>query len=183
MNKVSIGPQGDLSDLEPCYDGLLQYHCSNNAGAPSWLQMKAQCWQESRFNPLAVSPTGPIGLFQFTKVTWVEWSMPMDDRRDVFKAAGAAVRYMTKLTGWARQLGVVGEQVPRFALGAYNQGQGNLRKAMEMCAVQGADPLQWGNIPHCLMPLIGPMRTEEVVTYVNAVLDRMALYIAQGAKP
>lgn len=180
MKILPIGPQDALDALEPCFDGLIQHHVNNTPGAFPWLLMKAQCWQESRFNPLAVSPTGPVGLYQFTRPTWIEWSMPGDDRRDVFRATGAAVRYMARLGAWVRTNSVTGEQVPRFALACYNQGQGNVRKAMEMCAVQGADPLQWGNIPHCLLPIIGPNRTEEVVGYVNAITERWAKYQAEG---
>lgn len=179
MNKVAIGPQTDLSDLENCFDALIRHHVLSTPGAAPWLLMKAQAWQESRFNPLAQSPTGPLGLFQFAKLTWSDWSMPLDDRRDVFLATGAAVRYMASLWKWAATNSVTGDQLPRFALAAYNQGMGNLRKAMEMCAIQGADPLQWGNIPHCLLPIIGPARTEEVVLYVSAIMERWAKYQAE----
>lgn len=183
MNKVSVGPQSDLSDLESCFDGVLKFHCYTTPGAPDWRQMKAQCWQESRFNPVAVSTTGPVGLFQFSAVTWAEWSMPGDDRRDAYLNAGAATRYMAKLTAWARQHGVAGDQVPRFALGAFNAGMGNLRQAMEAASKAGADPLQWGNIPHSILAIVGPAKTEEIVNYVNRILERLAFYISQGTKP
>ena len=58
MKIIRIGPQDALPDLAPCFDGLLEFHCGNTPGGVPWRLMKAQCRQESAFNPLAVSPTG-----------------------------------------------------------------------------------------------------------------------------
>lgn len=169
MRVVRIDPQDALPDLAPCYDSILQFWCANTPGAPPWKLMKAQARQESAFNPLAKSPTGPVGLFQFTRLTWEQYS-PGDDRRDIFKASGAAVRMMRDLYSWAQTHGVSGEQIPRFALGAYNQGQGNVTKSMQWAATQGADPANWTNIPPGLASIIGPGRTAEVVNYVNQIM-------------
>ena len=170
MKIVRIGPQDALPDLAPCFDGILQFWCANIPGAPPWKLMKAQARQESAFNPVAVSPTGPLGLFQFTKLTWAQYSQPGDDRRDVYRATGAAAKMMRDLYAWAQKHGAAGDQVPRFALGAYNQGMGNIGKAMQWAATQGASPTEWGNIPQALSPIIGPSRTAEVVNYVNQIM-------------
>jgi membrane-bound lytic murein transglycosylase F len=182
MKLLKIGPQDALDDLEPCFDGLIQFHCANTPGAPPWRLMKAQCWQESRFNPLAVSPTGPVGLFQFTKATWGDWSKPGEDRRDVFVATGAAVRYMVNLTDWAKRHSIAGEEVIRFALGAYNQGQGNVGKAMALAANQGADPAIWANVATMMVQVVGDKRAAEVINYVIAILVRWEKYEAEGVK-
>ena len=180
MKPIHIGPQDALPDLQPCYDGLLQWHCANVNAAPPWMLMKAQMGQESRFNPLAVSPTGPVGLFQFTAATWGDYSQPGDDRRDIFKMTGAAVRYMRALVLWAVNHNVSGDDVYRFALGAYNAGQGNLLKAMKAAEKSGADPWLWGNIPSALLGIVKPAKIEEVTSYVNRNMEQWKAYEASA---
>jgi peptidoglycan lytic transglycosylase F len=179
MRVVRIGAQDALPDLEVCWDGLIIFHSNNTPGAAPWRLIKAQIRQESAFNPLAQSPTGPIGLGQFTANTWMA-RRPGKDRRDVFEMAGAMVEEMSSLLKWATNHGVVGEAQYRYALGAYNQGQGNLGKAMILAANEGADPTEWGNIPHVLNDIIGPARTAECVQYVNNIMQFWAAYENPG---
>ena len=35
-----------------------------------WYLLAAQCWHESSFNPMAVSPVGAMGMAQFMPATW-----------------------------------------------------------------------------------------------------------------
>jgi membrane-bound lytic murein transglycosylase MltF len=180
MKDVRIDGQTGLPDLESCYDGLLQYHCQSVNAAPPWKLMKAQMKQESRFNPLAVSATGPVGLFQFTASTWKDYSQPMDDRRDIFKSTGAAVRYMRSLMAWAVNHNVNGEDVYRFALGAYNAGQGNLLKAMRAADAAGADPWLWANVLSSLAGILTPGKLSEVTDYVDRVMAQWKEYEGAG---
>lgn len=48
---------------------------------------------ESSGNPMAVSPTGPVGPFQFTKATAKQYGLPLDQRTDEYASARAAADY------------------------------------------------------------------------------------------
>ncbi len=82
---------------------------------------------ESGFNPNAVSPVGAVGMWQFMPFTGRKYGLSqdswVDERRDPFKATGAAADYLTKLHGdfndWL------------FAISAYNAGEGKIGKAIE----------------------------------------------------
>lgn len=71
-------------------------------------------YQESRFDPDAVSPAGAVGLMQFMPATALEFAI---DPRDPVASIHAAGRYLSKLY---QRFGNWSE-----ALAAYNWGQGN----------------------------------------------------------
>lgn len=74
-------------------------------------------YQESRYNPEAVSKVGAIGLMQFMPATAVEYGI---DPRDPFQSIDAAGRYLQKM------FNMFGDW--KLALAAYNAGPGNVRK-------------------------------------------------------
>ena len=60
--------------------------------------LAAQLYQESGFDPTAVSPAGAIGIAQFMPGTWPNWASTQDGdgRKDIFNPADAipaAARY------------------------------------------------------------------------------------------
>lgn len=181
MRPITVDAQSYLIDgnsklvLEPCFDGLFQFHCANTPGAPPWLFLKAVAKQESMFSPWAVSGTGPVGLGQFALATW-QARRPGKDRLDVFEMTGAMAEEYASHFHWARQHGVSESQIPRFALGCYNAGIGNITRAMLAVSAENMDPLEWGNIPHTLVQIVGPMKVEEVVNYVNNIMEFWARY-------
>ena len=89
-----------------------------------WIDRAAQAQAESAFNPRAVSPVGARGIAQFMPATWNEWA-PGADPFDAFAGIQAQHRYMLWLE--ARCSGRLDP-----ALGAYNAGLGNVRKAQRL---------------------------------------------------
>jgi cell wall-associated NlpC family hydrolase len=86
--------------------------------------LAAQLYQESAFDPNAISPAGARGIAQFMPGTWPNWTSPQDGdgRQDVFSPADAipaAARYDCAL---ARQVSkVAGDPIDNM-LAAYNAG-------------------------------------------------------------
>lgn len=77
-------------------------------------------FNESRFKTEAKSPTGPLGLGQFTEATGKAYGlMSPEDRMDPQKAIPAVMRHLKDLKG------AYGGDLLKTAL-AYNQGQGRL---------------------------------------------------------
>jgi cell wall-associated NlpC family hydrolase len=86
--------------------------------------LAAQLYQESAFDPKAVSPAGAQGIAQFMPATWPNWSSPQDGdgKQDVFNPADAipaAARYDCAL---ARQVSKTAGNVTDNMLAAYNAG-------------------------------------------------------------
>lgn len=91
------------------------------------LELKYLAVVESALNPLAVSPSGAKGLWQFMYGTGTEYNLQIDsyvdERFDLLKSTKAACVYLKKL-------------YDRFgdwdlALAAYNSGPGNVQKAIK----------------------------------------------------
>jgi cell wall-associated NlpC family hydrolase len=86
--------------------------------------LAAQLYQESAFDPKAVSPAGAEGIAQFMPGTWPNWSSPQDGdgKQDIWNPADAipaAARYDCAL---AQQVSkIAGDQVNNM-LAAYNAG-------------------------------------------------------------
>lgn len=82
----------------------------------------AQLWQESKFNPRAVSPVGAAGIAQFMPATAAAYGLTAAERFDPAKAIDAQAHLMHDLL---RQFA----SVP-LALAAYNAGPGNVSRCM-----------------------------------------------------
>ncbi len=82
---------------------------------------------ESALNPLAVSPAGATGIWQFMyntgKIYGLTTNTFVDDRRDPYKATDAAARHLRDLYNIFNDWGL--------AISAYNCGAGNVRKAIQ----------------------------------------------------
>lgn len=74
-------------------------------------------YQESRYDPEAVSPSGAIGLMQFMPATAAQFGI---DPRNPFQSIDAAGKYLRQLYGMFNSWSV--------AIAAYNWGPGNMRK-------------------------------------------------------
>lgn len=106
------------------YFPIFEYYL-NEYGLPN--DLKYVSVVESALDPVAVSRSGAVGLWQFMKGTGKEYGLKIDkyidERKDPEKATEAAVQYMAylykKFGDWA------------LALAAYNCGPGRLSKAIK----------------------------------------------------
>ncbi|WP_244884228.1 lytic transglycosylase domain-containing protein [Carbonactinospora thermoautotrophica] len=90
--------------------------------------LAAQGYQESRFNPRAVSPKGAAGIAQFMPTTWARWGRDDDGNGvsspfDVGDAIMAQGRLMCALLDKAAASGYPGDPIA-LALAGYNAGWG-----------------------------------------------------------
>jgi membrane-bound lytic murein transglycosylase F len=151
-----------------------------------WRLILAQMYQESRFDPDAVSWVGARGLMQVMPRTGRELGLsPLDDPE---VSIHAGVRYMDWL----------GERFPDrlpvdermwFSLAAYNAGIGHVRDARALAARQGRDPDQWfGHVEEAMLLLSQPryhqqarhgfVRGREPYNYVRHIRDRYRAYVS-----
>ena len=140
-----------------------------------WKLLAAIGYQESHWDPEAVSPTGVKGLMMLTQVT--ADSMGVDNREDPKQSIPAGARYFKRLHKRLKSI----QEPDRtwFALAAYNVGYGHLLDARRIVRRQGGNPDRWVDIKEAL-PLLaqrkwfsqvphGYARGWEPVQYVSNV--------------
>lgn len=128
-----------------------------------WRWFKAQCYQESRLKPLAVSPAGAAGLCQLMKGAAQDAGISASDRFDPEKniKAGAFILRRNIRTWWPRDT-----TFQRLQLGwaGYNAGAGWIVKAQKLC---GGAAL-WEFIAPCLHQVTGH-HAKETLHYVDVI--------------
>jgi membrane-bound lytic murein transglycosylase F len=160
------------------YDDLLHKYAQHYG--LDWRLMAAQAYQESRFNPAAVSWVGAQGLFQVMPATGRE--LGFTELHDPEIGIHAGVKYMAQLIGQFEDTLPYKERV-RFALASYNAGRGHVLDARRLAKRQGWDPNKWfGNVEKAMLLLQqrkyakharhGYCRGEEPVTYVSNIQSK-----------
>lgn len=131
-----------------------------------WRYLKAQAWQESRFDPFAVSPVGARGVMQFMPNTAEDMQRKykhLDNfwLPDVSINAGAL--YMRQLNDyWLSERPQ--EDRYKLALASYNAGAGNITKAQKVCGMS----VLFDEIIKCL-PSVTGHHSKETMDYVEKI--------------
>jgi membrane-bound lytic murein transglycosylase F len=141
-----------------------------------WRLLAAMGYQESHWNPNAVSPTGVRGLMMLTRVTARD--LGVSQRTDPVQSIEGAGRYLRTL------IDRVPERIPYpdrlwFAVAAYNVGYGHLEDARIITEKRGGNPDRWMDVKNSL-PLLskqawyrktryGYARGHEPVKYVENI--------------
>ncbi|MTI32512.1 transglycosylase SLT domain-containing protein [Xanthovirga aplysinae] len=154
-----------------------------------WRLLAAQAFQESRFNPKAISPAGAKGLMQLMDPT-----AKLFGGKEVFSPEEniqTAIKYLQWLEKlWSKKI-VKPEERIKFVLASYNAGQGHVIDAMHLAEKFGKNPYTWeDNVAHFLLKKSDPnyyndpiaksgyCRGKEPVQYVEDILNRFEHYNA-----
>jgi len=119
-----------------------------------WRLLAAMGYQESKWDPYAVSFTGVRGLMQLTEDTAA--MMRAGDRLDPRASIFGGARYLSRL------MGMVPPRIPEpdrtwFAVAAYNVGFGHVEDARVLAQQQGRNPDRWEDVREFL-PLLAQER-------------------------
>lgn len=171
---------GTFTFLEHIRTRLPQYEEAFRKAAKiadmDWLLLAAMGYQESHWDPEAVSPTGVRGLMMLTNRT--ARSLGVEDRSDPFESIAGGARYIRKLH----------DKLPRsieepdrmwMALASYNIGLGHLKDARNITQKRKGDVDKWVEVKNNL-PLLrkrqwyrltkyGYARGNEAVRYVENI--------------
>jgi membrane-bound lytic murein transglycosylase F len=159
------------------YDPIVQ-HYANRYGF-DWRLIAAQMYQESQFNPGAVSPSGARGLMQLMPST--AQSLGFADVWRPDSAIHAGVKYLYELRNEFDAEVPAGERT-WFALAAYNLGPGRLERARRMAARLKLDPNRWsGNVEVAMLKLAHAgggidRRYGQALIYVRAIQSLYGSY-------
>ena len=135
-----------------------------------WRLLKAQCWQESRLQPLAVSPVGAYGLCQFLPGTAGDVAPKIGATPDQFWLPEVSIRdagyYMGQLhRTWKAPRPAMDRMM--ISMASYNAGAGHLIKAQSIC---GGGNLYSQIIP-CL-PQVTGHHSKETIDYVEQIIGK-----------
>ncbi len=152
-----------------------------------WRLIAAQCYQESGFDPNAVSWAGACGLMQIMPSTAVQFNLKKERAfipTDNVQAAGRIIRYLQQqFSGIADQ-----EERAKFVLAAYNGGLGHVRDAQALARKNGQSDQKWEHVGYYVRnlssarfyrdPVVrhGYMIGSETFNYVESIMQRWRQY-------
>lgn len=137
------------------------FHEAQEQTSLDWRLLGAIGYQESKWDPFAVSPTGVRGLMMLTGETADR--MGITDRLDARQSILGGAKYLVLLKD------TLPERIPEpdrtwLALAAYNQGIGHLEDARRIAQAKGMNPDSWGDVKQTL-PLLARGGYEKVTKY------------------
>ena len=115
-----------------------------------WKLLAAIGYQESHWDPDAVSPTGVRGLMMLTRPTAKE--MDIENRRDPAQSIDGGSRYLRSLMDRLPD-DITGDDRLFMAMAAYNVGLGHLYDARKIAEMRDGDPDSWADVRKAL-PLL-----------------------------
>ena len=130
----------------------------------------AQCYQESRFNPYAISPVGAQGICQFMPGTWRDMQKQLGITSDAFHPGNnirAAAYYNSKLFAFWYAKRPYQDHI-NLMLASFNAGAGNMLNAQKACANGPILPSRYQRIIECL-PCITGHHAKETIDYVDKI--------------
>lgn len=167
------------------YDGLFQRHAS--VAGMDWRLLAAQCYQESGFDPRAVSWAGAQGLMQIMPGTAAHLGLAASQVYEPSQNIAAAARYLGELQSTFTDIHERSERLC-FVLAAYNGGASHVRDAMALTAKYGGNPHRWNDVDRYILLLAEPryyrdpvvkagyLRGSETSSYVRMIMARWAQY-------
>lgn len=159
---------------------LPQFHPQFSAAAEEtgldWRLLAAIAYQESHWNPRAVSPTGVRGIMMLTQSTARD--LGVERRTDPVQSIKGGSRYFKSLLDRLPER-IEGRDRLWLALAAYNIGYGHLEDARIITQQRGGNPDKWMDVKEHL-PLLhkrkwysqtrhGYARGNEAVRYVENI--------------
>lgn len=148
------------------YDEYFRQYSSQFMPGRDWKLLKAQCYQESLFDPDARSYVGAMGLCQFMPATWNETQSLLNRKGSAYDPElniMFAAHYMNRMRWYFRNESS-SENRDSFAMASYNAGAGNILKAKKTCA-KG----EWQGVLNECLPKVTGKHAKETQTYVNRI--------------
>lgn len=120
-----------------------------------WKLLAALCYQESMFNPKAVSWAGARGLMQIMPRTAGSYGIAENSLFEPEVNVATSVKIIKKLQS---QFSDIRNNVERtkFVLAAYNGGLGHVRDAMALASKNHRNPQLWSDVSYYVLHLSEP---------------------------
>lgn len=139
-----------------------------------WRLVHRQIAKESKFDPKATGPTSDKGLLQLSPQLLANLPIdpfnPEENLRVGINHLGWLWNLFNKERGLERW---------KFALGAYNAGQGNIIRAQAIAESRGLAPDQWDSITQVLQEVTGTRNAGITTDYVKTIVDEYLYFKAE----
>jgi membrane-bound lytic murein transglycosylase F len=161
-------------DLEKRFCKLEQYFMlAEQETDIDWRLLASIAYQESHWNPKAVSPTGVKGIMMLTRDAAKE--VGVKDRTDPVQSVMGGARYLQQVMRKIPDR-IQGKERIWFALASYNIGYGHLEDARVLTARAGRNPDKWSDVKEFL-PLLTQRKHFSTVRYGYARGYEPVLYV------
>lgn len=152
-----------------------------------WRLIAAQCYQESGFDPNAVSWAGAKGLMQIMPATAKQVNLAEKDMFRPMENIAAAARLIKDLQNKFSYITDKEEKV-KFVLASYNGGPGHINDAQALTRKFGGNPNLWADVCYYIRnlsnarfyrdPVVkhGYMIGSETYNYVESIMLRWKQY-------
>lgn len=169
-----VGTRTFLAHLDerlPTYTALFK-QAARDTGF-DWKLLAAVGYQESHWDPDAVSPTGVRGLMMLTTPTAQE--MGIADRTDPAQSIDGGARYLRSIKDRLPE-SIVGEDRLYMAMAAYNVGLGHLYDARKIAEMRGGNPDHWEDV-RAALPLLQQREWHSQTRYGYARGGEPVIYV------
>ena len=151
-----------LTSISP-YDHIVKQNA--NALGWDWRLLSAIIYHESKFINESCSDKGAVGLMQIHNERY-----SVDTLLDPAVNISIGTKYLTYLSGMFAEHGADSVECLKFALAAYNCGEGNVLKCIRTAEELGVDPTRWDSIVS-IIPQVPGFHGKQTIAYVREVLD------------
>ncbi len=138
-----------------------------------WRLLASIAYQESHWNPNAVSPTGVKGIMMLTQAAAKE--VGVKNRTNPVQSVMGGAHYLEKVMGKIPNR-IQGKERIWFALASYNIGYGHLEDARVLTARAGRNPDKWSDVKEFL-PLLTQKEYFQTVRHGYARGYEPVLYV------
>ena len=168
-NKEPEAEHPETEYIEPgpisVYDEMIR-RASDNAGV-DWRLVSAIIYHESRFHIKASSGKGAVGLMQVRSARYENEAL-LDPATNLL----VGTRYLRRMQKMFAPYAADTLECLKFALAAYNAGEGKMLRNIEKASAEGLDSSRWDEIKNISSG--GPSNT--TIAYVDDVLDKYREY-------
>lgn len=170
-----------VTELTP-YDSLIRVAADRYNF--DWRLIAAQMYQESQFDPQAISSAGAEGLMQLMPGTAVD--LGVNEPKNPVESIDAGVRYMKQLRDKFEKDLLLDEKT-WFSLAAYNAGYKRVKHARRIADKMGLNPDVWFGNVELAMHKMSAMKNEgdklacncgEAIAYVREIKTRYNNYVS-----
>lgn len=136
-DKSIVYKKGNISP----YDNLFKEYSSKLNW--DWRLLAALAYEESHFNPMAVSKANAVGVMQMIPATAARYNISLSS--SVEDQIKAGTEYLVLLQKNMRKYNTEKEEEAKFIFASYNIGSGHILDARRLAEKYGANPNIWEN--------------------------------------
>ena len=156
-----------MTSISP-YDDIVKRNADEMGW--DWRLLSAMIYHESKFINESCSDKGAVGLMQINNENYSVDTLLIPEVN-----ISIGTKYLTYLSKMFAEHGADSVECLKFALAAFNCGEGNVLKCIRTAEELGVDPTRWDSIVS-IIPEVPGFHGKQTIAYVREVLDTYGEY-------